>query len=1274
MRAIVKKTLAKKNFKVKCLCIAFILLMVMSAALALNVMFASASMPKIWLDSPAKGKVVNVNTRLLIRPEPGNMSTHSGAISNGTTLQIIGYTEYDPSDPWSPWLAIDTSKTTLLESSAYSIGWVSSVYVNVPVTGIKMTQTAKDIKIGTTANTGYTVIPPCADNTSVTWSSSNTSVATVDGYGKVTARAVGTAVITVRTSDGGKVATCTYTVKPLVSEITLNKTTSNLGIGKSETLTATILPTDAFDKSLTWSSSDTAIAAVDQNGKVTGKTVGTVTITAAAKDGSGKSASCTYTILPLVNSVTLNKDSTELNIGETEPLFATVLPDEAYDKTLTWSSTDSSVASVDQKGVITAKSSGTTTIKAVANDGSGTYDTCTVTVKSLVTGIKLNKSSSDLIVGQSEMLTASVEPIDASDSSVTWSSSDETIAVVDENGNVTALRAGNVTITASAKDGSGKSASCEYMIEWRTGGIALNKLNALLKVGTSDTLTVIFGPDIVGREVEWFSSDPDVVNVDSNGKVNAISAGTASITAVMTDGSGESASCVYTVKPLVNEIKLNKSVITIIKGQTEKLAATVNPPDAYDTGVTWSSDNSDIATVDQNGNIKGKSAGKTIIKVTAKDGSGVVAKCEVIVNIPVSHISIDKNRVIIKKGNSLTLSAAVLPTDANDKSLTWSSSNTNIVKVDQNGKVTAVNGGRATITAKANDGSGKFDTCEIEVIVMVESITLNKSSMSMSKGEQANLTATVKPDDATDKSVTWSSSDWAYARVDENGKVTALSSGIVYISATATDGSNVSANCEIIINYPRTGWVANIAYTASVNVRKSPNTTETVTTARYGRVLTVTAPAVDGWYPVILSDGTRGYISAQFVVWEKPSDPPKKTTTKTYVYVSKSGYPKSSWAGNQLKQNQKLSLKSLPTSSSSTVRSAPYASKGVATGKTSNGYYVSGGGGYQVVYGYGGHIQFTKPNINYGVLTSNDKQIVSKSNASVSNGCCGSSSNSGNKNNSDSIIDISESLNQAAQVAVEAAPNVGTVWVRTTEVYFRDENHSVIRMTEFLEKFTWDGSSKIIEDNGREYKWYKLKSSTGEIGYIRSDFLLTEAPKTFSEQGKNLLKEIELPRSEFEYLFSGNDIYPYYVPTDGGGITVGYGYHIPNKSDLPKSISKGYGLEDADFSVSIPGEQNATIVDGTSPIPAEICDDLLDEAISTRLEYVQLKFYSNGIIPNKKQFDAVFIYYYQSGGISGDLVKKIRNDTLQSSDFGSGWRAKTEYELYFGGEYKVIGK
>lgn len=289
----------------------------------------------------------------------------------------------------------------------------------------------------------------------------------------------------------------------------------------------------------------------------------------------------------------------------------------------------------------------------------------------------------------------------------------------------------------------------------------------------------------------------------------------------------------------------------------------------------------------------------------------------------------------------------------------------------------------------------------------------------MSVGEQFQLTATVKPDTAADKSVKWSSSSSSYARVDQSGKVVAKSGGIVYIAATAMDGSNVSASCEVIINYPRTGWIANIDYTATVNVRKTPSPRgEVSTTAGYGRVLTVTAPAMDGWYPVLLSDGTRGYISSQFVVWEKPYDPPKMTTTtKKYIHISKSGYPRNGWAGNQLAQTSKLNLKSQPKSSSSTLRKAPYGTKGVVKGYTSNGYYVGGGGGYQITYAYGNHVQFRKPGINYSALSASDREIVKKSNS----GNCGSCGGTGG--GTDSNVGGSESIPNGVYIETQQTNN-----------------------------------------------------------------------------------------------------------------------------------------------------------------------------------------------------------------------------------------------------------
>ena len=170
------------------------------------------------------------------------------------------------------------------------------------------------------------------------------------------------------------------TVKRLVSSISLNKTSITIYTGETETLTATILPDTADDRSITWSSSNTSIATVSSSGVVTAKAVGTATITATANDGSGKKATCSVTVKQYVTVVTLNKTSLSLNEGGSETLTATITPSTASDKSVTWSSTNTSVATVDQNGKVTAVSKGTATITATANDGSGKKATCAVSV------------------------------------------------------------------------------------------------------------------------------------------------------------------------------------------------------------------------------------------------------------------------------------------------------------------------------------------------------------------------------------------------------------------------------------------------------------------------------------------------------------------------------------------------------------------------------------------------------------------------------------------------------------------------------------------------------------------------------------------------------------------------------------------------------------------------------------------------------------------------------------------------------------------------------
>jgi len=215
--------------------------------------------------------------------------------------------------------------TSLFLSYTISTCSMEESAVGVKVTDVILDQTTLSLTVGGAGILNATVLPEDASKKDVTWESSNTNVATVSNSGVVSAVAIGTATITVKTKSGGKTASCNVTVSTTavsVASVSLNKTSTTLAINGTEQLTCTILPTNATNKGLTWSSSNANIATVSNNGLVTAKAVGTATITVKTTDGN-KTASCTVTVTSAsvaVTSVSLNKTTTTITIGNTEQL------------------------------------------------------------------------------------------------------------------------------------------------------------------------------------------------------------------------------------------------------------------------------------------------------------------------------------------------------------------------------------------------------------------------------------------------------------------------------------------------------------------------------------------------------------------------------------------------------------------------------------------------------------------------------------------------------------------------------------------------------------------------------------------------------------------------------------------------------------------------------------------------------------------------------------------------------------------------------------------
>ncbi len=282
----------------------------------------------------------------------------------------------------------DSDTTGLYDRSLLTLS--SSKYEpseSVSVTGVTLDQTALTLEKGEDAQLTATVAPADADNKAVTWTSSNTSVASVDNTGKVTAVSKGTAVITVTTEDGNFTATCDVTVEEhiAVTGVTLDQAELTLEKGTDAQLTATVEPADADNKAITWTSSNTSVAAVDSTGKVTAVGKGTAVITVTTEDGEF-AASCRVTVEETiaVTSVLLNKTELILTKDEKYTLIAGILPANATNQNVTWTSDHPEIASVDENGTVTGVTDGTAVITVTTEDGNFTVH-CNVTVSSTVT-------------------------------------------------------------------------------------------------------------------------------------------------------------------------------------------------------------------------------------------------------------------------------------------------------------------------------------------------------------------------------------------------------------------------------------------------------------------------------------------------------------------------------------------------------------------------------------------------------------------------------------------------------------------------------------------------------------------------------------------------------------------------------------------------------------------------------------------------------------------------------------------------------------------------
>lgn len=333
----------------------------------------------------------------------------------------------------------------------------ATIIEEIPVKGVSIGKPEECVYVGDRFKPDVAIVPENALNRNYTLKSLDERVAALDDDGFVVLKSYGKARIQATTEDGGYTDVCEFDVYEHTVGIRLETEQARVRKGGRLTLAAVAKPEGKTDGRLVWSSSDGSVASVDEEGVVSGKSKGEAVITVTAVDG-GYTAECRVRVYQPVTELRMDNRSVTVDTGEDIQLTATILPYDADNKSIVWSSDNPDVADVNGKGVVTGVKAGQTVIRATSED-EGISDFCVVTVNQPVTGVSLSKSELSFSkIGDAEQLVASVQPADATNKELNWSSSDESVAIV-SNGRVLCSGYGSAIVYVTTVDG-GYMASC----------------------------------------------------------------------------------------------------------------------------------------------------------------------------------------------------------------------------------------------------------------------------------------------------------------------------------------------------------------------------------------------------------------------------------------------------------------------------------------------------------------------------------------------------------------------------------------------------------------------------------------------------------------------------------------------------------------------------------------------------------------------------------------------------------------------------------------------
>ena len=613
-------------------------------------------------------------------------------------------------------------------------------------------------------------------------------------------------------SEHFRVAPKSVVIFPSDDELALDFSCAGLAPRGTKTLVVTYQGKKVNVTFPRYKSSASSVASVSTRGKITAAKVGNAVITVSYK---GLKAQCLICVTEDVKSIAFKAAKHAVYEGETQALALKVQPAKASLEGMKWSSADEEIARVDQNGNVTGLKKGTTTITAVTTGGKKA--SCTVRVLIPIERIELPEAAEIPVKGKLQ-LKAELFPEGAEARSLTWKVTGKN-ASVSKSGLVQGLKPGDATITLTTD--RGVTAAVQVTVTQKATTISFKDKEIKVPIGGTSVLKPTFGPKGSNRwTVSFTSANTDIATVDENGVISGHCLGKTKITAKLHNK--KTASITVRVVIPVEEVRIPESA-ELARGKTLTLKPEYLPVDATEKKVKWTSLSPKVASVTAGGVVRALKAGTAVIR--AKTENGVVAECTVTVYNPVTQVKLNRTSLTLSLYAQKELVATCLPKGAGHAEITWSTSNSKVATVDENGLVTAVSKGKCTITAKSENG--KTGKCTVTVNeYLPKRVVIEKRYWTLQPGDAGQLACTVTPDNTSDKRLIYSSSAPEIVSVDENGAFVCHASGDAVLTATSVRAADVKEIAKIHVVGENTKPLSGLVIGVNAGHQKKPNRTQ----------------------------------------------------------------------------------------------------------------------------------------------------------------------------------------------------------------------------------------------------------------------------------------------------------------------------------------------------------------------------------------------------------------------------------------------------------------